>query len=254
MLVLAGCGNAPGQEAGRCRSEGDAQAVVAFWDRSASAEANAPSALVFADSLHILVTDALQCPGSSVTGFLVHARTRGKAHRIRSENTLELPPVSGPRNRVSRDSLRFDLELAELSERTQQEFMTLVDSTRLPPALSAWTDLLGTFEVLTAELADAADHVTKRVYYFSDMYESMTGPGRRDFDRRWPRDFSEAETWARIDAEFVRREMNVDPNRFANVEVRVLTEGLANRPGADQVRHYWEILFAEFGFARVRFN
>src|SRR5690606_4797771 len=51
-------------------------------------------------------------------------------------------------------------------------------------------------------------------YYFSDMYESMTGPGRRDFDARPPRSYAEAEEWARADLEFVRREMNVDPSRF----------------------------------------
>jgi len=254
LLFALGCGDVPAHESARCAAGADTRVVVIFWDQSTSAMANQSAAAVFADSLNNLVATALKCPGSRVAGFLVHARTRGKAHRVREGNTLKLPPTSGPRNKVVRDSLRYEMELGKLIEQTREHLAALIQSTSLPPELAAQTDLLGTFEVLSEELADAPDHAVKQVYYFSDMYESMTGPGRRDFDRRPPRDFSEAEAWARADADYVRKNTSVVPSRFADVEVRVLTEGLGNRADADQVRRYWEVLFAELGFRRVRFN
>lgn len=253
LLLTIGCSSGPRVESGWCHANSDARVVVIFWDRSASA-ADSPSTAVFVDSLRQTVEAALRCPGNSVSAFLVHARTPGKAHRVRAANDLELPPVSGPRNRVKRDSIQYELKVSKLVQSTWTRFAALIDSTQLSAGLTSRTDLLGSLEVLTSELADAPNHARKLVYYFSDMYESMTGPGRRDFDKRPPRSYAEAEEWARTDLDFVRREMNVDPDSFSGVEVRILTEGLANRPNADQVRHYWEVLLSELGNARVRFN
>lgn len=252
-LIAIGCASGPRTEREWCRSETDARTVIVFWDQSLSAT-HSPSKAVFADSLQRVVEDALQCPGNTISGFFVHARTPGKAYRVRQTNRLAPPRQSGSRIQLTQDSIRYALDIEKLVQETWASFTAMIDSTRLPAQLTSRTDLLGSLEVLSSELADAPEHAKKTVYYFSDMYESMTGPGRRDFDARPPRSYAEAEEWARADLEFVRREMNVDPSRFSGVEVRVLTEGLANRPNADQVRRYWEVLFAELGFERVRFN
>lgn len=248
LLAAASCSNVTAQEGGRCRSDADSQYLVVFWDRSGSTLVADPTSTTLADSLRILVSETIQCPGNQVSGFLVHGRTRGKAHRVRKQNTLDLPITSGPINKVKRDSLIYEMNVKELGDEVWKEFESLVESTPLSRGAAGWTDLLGTLEVLSEELAGATDHAVKRVYYFSDMFESMTGPGRRNFDHRPPRNAAEAREWARIDADFARQELIIEPDRFKDVHVRVLADRFANRSAADYVKMYWLTLFEELGF------
>lgn len=254
--LAAACGSSEGarnasEEDGCAEIAGD---VVVFFDRSTSVDFADRRTLH--DDLGTVVDSALTCPGDQLHVYLIHGRTRGKAYQANARNDLELPANSGTRLRVAREEARYEEERERLRETMFRQVNALVDSIRLKPGLSANTDLLGTFEVASEVFADARDGAPRRVIYYSDMYESTTGPSRRDFDQRAPRTRREAETWARKDAEFVRNQMNVVTDRFGDAEVKIILGEHGNRATADAVKFYWLELFKLMGFSpeRIRYN
>jgi hypothetical protein len=229
--------------------------VVVFFDRSASVkvgERQRPAV----DDLERLVESTLVCPGDRLRVFLVHARTRGKAYHAAASNDLALPAADGTRLRLAQEELRYEEERRLLHEEVVGQVTALVGSATLERGLTAWTDLLGTIEVASEAFADDENRGPRQIVYYSDMYESTTGPDRRDFDRRPPRTRQEAEEWAREDAELVLSEMNVVRERFHDVQVRVMLGDHGNRPAADVVKFYWLELFQLIGFSpeNIRYN
>uniref|UniRef100_UPI0035931724 hypothetical protein n=1 Tax=Persicitalea sp. TaxID=3100273 RepID=UPI0035931724 len=61
-------------------------------------------------------------------------------------------------------------------------------------ASNQMTDILASLPIIAKAAEDGAQ---VRVYYFSDMIESVKGPDRRDFHINPPKDDAEAETWAK---------------------------------------------------------
>jgi hypothetical protein len=203
--------------------------------------------------MNALLQGGLACRGDAVRGFLVHERTRGKAERADVVNGV--PPLGDTLAMSTlvrtQEILAYEQRMDSLRADGAARLASLL-SARVPAAFRVHTDLLGTLEVISDEAGKAASADTLRVVYLGDMHESMPPP-RRDFDRHPPATAAEAEAWADADTA-VLRDMHLDRERLGRVEVRVLLGTLANRPGAPEIRRYWERLFANAGIPKVQYN
>ena len=127
-------------------------------------------------------------------------------------------------------------------------------SARIDASLKRHTDMLGSLEVTSDELARVDSNSAVRIYYLGDMHESMPGD-RRNFDAHRPATAEEAKQWADEDTA-VLGQMKIQRERFRNAHIRVLLGNLAHKPGMPEVRAYWERLFQNAGFdpKNVDFN
>lgn len=231
--------------------------TLVFYDRSASATGNDKVGRLFSRSLNEISEEALACEGDRISAFLLHGRTRGKANRVdvtSEAKTEELGHLSNSRQSVLRK--RYERKVQQERETAAAAMDSLFARGVVERAYTRHTDLLGSLEVASEEISRAPDSARVRIYYMSDMYESMRGDGRRDFDATPPMSREEAEAWAAEDAELVLRTMNVDTTHFGNAEVRVLLGELANKPNTQEVKFYWLELLDRLGFnpTNVHYN
>ncbi len=230
------------------------QRTIVFYDQSASSRVDAPTAAMFKDSLAAIATNALPCQNDALHAFVVHGHTRAKLNRIDVVNPV-LPPDTLNGTTVSKALAVSEYEKSIRPFRdTSRDQLLRVTGMAVEPKFRRNTDLLGTLEVISDEVGKGDPASPVRIYFFSDMRESMPAP-RRDFDSRPPKDRAEAEIWADADTA-VFSQMSLDRTRFQKAEVRVLMGNLAAKPNAEAVRFYWERLFRNAGFdsTRVRFN
>ncbi len=83
-----------------------------------------------------------------------------------------------------------------------------------------------------------------RVYYFSDMIESVHGPDRRDFHRQPPADDAQAEAWAKADAKKMEQYVLGTPEVTVVAPFEPTASTKENNP---HVTRYWQVLFEELG-------
>ena len=220
-----------------------------FLDRSASSRVDALTRQLFHDSIQKIAAGALPCRGDRVHAYLLYAFTPGAAYRADLENNVRAARTQGvPGGQASAERARERTQTSALRRRARAALFRLADSVPIGHSHTLRTDLLGSLEVASEQLAAAPAGRPVRIYYFSDMHESMRGAGRRDFDARPPRDRAEAHRWADADVALVRG-MNVDPRRLARAEIQVIMGTLSNRPTAVAVEAYWRRLFSRLGVA-----
>jgi len=262
---LAACASLMLLTAATCNGGGDASArelacagarrhTIVFFDQSASSVADAPTTAMFRDTISALVENALPCQGDAVHGFLVHGNTRGKVNRADVVNEIAPMDIVGkPTIDAAEEQMRYEEEMEGLLTSGQTRLATLLTA-NVNPQFKRHTDMLGTLEVVSDEMTKAQEGSKVVIYYLGDMHESMQSP-RRDFDARRPASRAEAEAWADADTALLSG-MKIDRARLENAEVRVLLGNLADRPGAQEVRSYWERLFANVGIQpqNIRYN
>lgn len=246
LLSSAGCGTDP-------KPAAEAPAVrqtLLFIDRSASTGAYPDAEAMFADSLRHLIRTRVGRPGDRLSLFIVHEKTLSKSPRLDLENRvrpLEDKPFA---DEQALETARYKKELEEEFRRLETEAKAFID-TADRGVFAQWTDLWGSLGVASEELKASADGA---IYYFSDMFESMPGAGRRDFDASVPQNRSEANEWAAADADKLSDLMVLKQERLTAARVRVLMGPLATKTGAQPVKFYWLALFDELGVTRIDYN
>lgn len=227
------------------------RALAVFIDRSASAAADEATRALFSTTVRKAVNETIACEGDAVLTFLVHRETDGKAGAdrfvSRVENT-DLTEKSSGGARSARSAYRQ--QIARERRNALRRTLHVADEATIASELRMHTDLLGMLPVVAEELPPgAADE--RRVLILSDLNESMSGPGRRDFDRRPPTSREEAEAWAAEDVAFVTREYRVAQDALAGVELVPVLGSLANKPSFSTVKAYWETLWTAFGATEI---
>lgn len=224
--------------------------TILFVDHSAStAHRSIPPEI--SDSLHRLPERYLRCPGDQLQAFVVHKRTRGRAVRLDLVNDLP-PAAKEARSKSERaaELLEQQQRQAAFAERSAQQVSEFLERPEGGEVAVDSTDLLGTLDVASEQFGSAPPEAAKLLVYFSDMFESMSGPGRRDFDRAPPSSIEEAETWAAEDVEAVLPTFRLNPEAFEGARVRVLSRPWGSRSGTEFVRWYWYAIFEAVGIPR----
>jgi hypothetical protein len=223
-----------------------------FVDHSVSTGDHPEARALFADSLARIVDHNMDTPGDRISLFFVHEKTLSKAHQVDITNDVPPPGDAQFADEQALARARHKRQTEQFLQNTTQQLRTALTSPPIDPAFTDWTDLWGTLGVASTTLAPAADR--HRLYYFSDMFESMPGPDRRNFDRRPPRSRAQAERWAQADADTLDARMVLRPARLQTAEVRVLLGTLATKAHAQAVKFYWLTLFQELGLPRSQLD
>lgn len=244
--LLPGCG---GEESADT-PEPPARQTLLFVDRSASTGAYPDAEDLFADSLRHLVRTRMKQPGDRLSLFIVHEKTLSKSPRLDLENTVRPLEEKDFSDEQALETARFKKELEREFRRLTEKAQAFIDDAD-GGDFAQWTDLWGTLGVASEELVPQR---RTAIYYFSDMYESMPGEERRNFDRRPPADREQATAWARADIEALPDEMILRPERLRNTKIRVLMGPLATKSGAQPVKFYWLELFNALGIDAVDYN
>lgn len=251
LLVLlvgtTGCGSDP--DSSKSPSRPTTQTLV-FLDQSVSTGGHPQARALFADSLRHIVHRHLQHPGDRLSLFLVHENTLSKAHRVNLRNDVAPPQKKEFPDERALEQARYRKETEQFLQKATSRLQNFLASP--PPTSADWTDLWGTLGVASTELSPDVDE--HRLYYLSDMFESMPGPARRNFDRRPPTSRTQAQRWARADADTLNTFMVVRPDRLRRARVRVLLGTLATKDHAQAVKFYWRTLFRELGVAREQID
>jgi hypothetical protein len=225
--------------------------TLVFVDRSASTGDYAEAQQLFADSLDRVVRAYLSRPGDRLSAFIVHEKTRSKAYRLDLTNDVSPPEGAEFDDEQALRQARFKRETASFLSEASKRLQAFALEEDGGAAFADHTDLWGTLAVASEELAPAearkADAPPPRLYYLSDMFESMPGPQRRNFDRSPPTSRTEARRWARTDAKALQQTMTVRPDRLRQARVRVLLGTLATKAHAQNVKVYWRELFEQIG-------
>jgi hypothetical protein len=219
--------------------------TLVFLDQSVSTGGHPEARALFADSLRHIVHQHLRTPGDRLSLFLVHQKTLSKAHRINLKNDVDPLRQKEFADEQALEQARFRKETEQFLQRATTRLQEFLKSP--PPTSAEWTDLWGTLGVASTELSPNAD--AHRLYYLSDMFESMPGPARRNFDRRPPQSRTQARRWAQADADTLDTFMILRRDRLRKAHVRVLLGTLATKPHAQDVKFYWRTLFQELGLA-----
>ncbi|WP_018618575.1 hypothetical protein [Spirosoma luteum] len=187
--------------------------------------------------------------GDKLDVYFIHENT-SKARALNVSVRAEMEDVSAasPTDREAAET-EFDLmltrEKAQIRQRVLQQLMTQNSSSS-----NQETDIWASLPVIAKANESGA---TVKVYYLSDMIESVRGrPGesttRRDFQKTPPKDNAQAEEWAKADAEQLKRYTIGSPDITMILPFEPNASVKENNPAVTQ---YWQTLFAELGAGTV---
>mgnify|MGYP006424709057 CR=1 FL=1 len=257
LLAAGGCGSEPNSDQAAPRhidvdtAAGFTQTLV-FVDASESARISDYTQQVFRDSLRGIVKADLDEPGDRLALYPVHEETTSKVGQWSVKNDIPVPEWSQFETDRNSARIEFNGRLNRFVENTGNASVKTLRKVLTNERFTQWTDLWGTLQVISEEVDTSATRA--EVYYFSDMFESMPGQKRRNFDRVPPSSKTEAEKWAAQDAKALRNLIKVRLPVLKEIHVRVLPGGLATKDHADAVKYYWERLFRELGVPEVSYN
>jgi hypothetical protein len=244
--LMAGCGSEPDE----APDAPTPRQTLLFVDRSASTGAYPEAEALFSDSLRHLIRTRMRRPGDQLSLFIVHEKTLSKSPRLDLQN--EVPPLEDKpfSDEQALETARFKKELEQEFRRLENKASVFIDGAGRG-SFAKWSDLWGTLGVASEELKPGTDAA---LYYFSDMFESMPGANRRDFDASAPSGRAEAEAWAEADVRKLPDLMVLNRNRLRPASVRVLMGPLATKSGAQPVKFYWLKFFNTLGITTVEYN
>lgn len=218
-------------------------ASVVFFDKSLSV--NTADAFVrqkYQQALTKLISENIRQKGDRLDVYFIHDNTaKGKA--LERVTQSEKEDVSSA-NQTDAEAAQTSFEVSLQKE--QQRFLREAYTQMVTPNASRsnrYTDIQASLPILD-RLAEQGLQV--RAYYFSDMVESMTGSGRRDFHTTPPRTADQAQTWAKQDAERLKNNLThlADVEAFLVLPFAPTASSKVNNP---HVTGYWETLFRELG-------
>ncbi len=255
VILLSACGGNSAQEEKETTQTAPAEAAATasktstliFLDKSRSV--NEDKDFVekkYSKVLTSLVQEDIRRAGDNIQVWLIHENTaQSKALDLTSQTTLE----------ATEGMSQTDVEAAEASydlalQRERLNFAKQVLSQLATPNVgksSEQTDIQASLAAINQRVGEG---YAVKVYYFSDMVESMKQADRRDFHKTPPKTTAEADAWAKADAASLKARY---PN-LSSVEVSIVlpfeptTSSKVNNPN---VSEYWKTFFKEVGVKKV---
>ncbi len=219
--------------------------TLIFMDKSLSVHTNQQYVgQKYQQALSHLVDQQINHQGDKIAVYFIHENTaKGRALTLTARSEMEDVSHASPTDRETAQA-SFDLMLQR--ERTLMKRQLLAKLAQQNTGSSNQeTDIWASLPLIAKAGETGA---TVRVYYLSDMVESMTGPGRRDFHKRPPATDKQATEWAKTDAE----KLKVSPLNAADITLLLPFEPNASRrENNPTITTYWQTLFAELGAGAV---
>lgn len=191
-----------------------------------------------------IIEENIRQKGDRLAVYFIHENT-AKARALNLTTRTEREDASGasPTDREAAEtefSLALGREKAQIRQRVLQQLMAPNTG-----ASNQQTDIWASLPVIEKAAQTGA---TVKVYYLSDMLESVTGPDRRNFQVRPPKGNAQADEWAKTDAKQLKRYTLGSPDITLILPFEPNASVRENNPA---VTRYWQTLFAELGVGTV---
>ncbi|GAB3269267.1 hypothetical protein GCM10027347_39250 [Larkinella harenae] len=245
LLTLVACSSDSGKETDANSPKAGPIYTLIFLDKSVSVNANkAFVAQKYQGAVNEIIDQNMKGKGDQLDVYFIHENT-SKARALSVTTRSEMEDVSSA-NATDREAAQtsFDLSLgrekAAIRQRVLQQLAT-------PNASSSnkETDIWASLPVIAKANETGA---TVKVYYLSDMVESVYRAGRRDFHKTPPKDNAQAEAWAKADVGQLKRYTIGSPDITMILPFSPDASVKENNPAVTQ---YWQTLFQELGAGHV---
>ena len=148
-----------------------------------------------------IIEQNIRQKGDKLEVYFIHENTsKARALNLTVRAEMEDMSSASPTDREAAETefnLSLTREKAQIRQRVLQQLMT-----QNTGASNQETDIWASLPVIQKANESGA---TVKVYYLSDMIESVKGSARRDFQVKPPKDNAQAEEWAKTDAEQLKR-------------------------------------------------
>ncbi|MBC8154680.1 MAG: hypothetical protein H7Z72_17420, partial [Bacteroidetes bacterium] len=187
--------------------------TLIFMDKSVSVNVN--RAFVnqkYQQAINDIVEQTIRQKGDKIEVYFIHENT-AKARALTLTSRAEMEDISRA-SATDREAAKTSFDLALQREKglfKQQLRAKLAESNTNKS--NQETDIWASIQVIS-RLTEMATVV--KVYYLSDMVESMKGSDRRDFGRTPPSSVAQADDWAKSDAEQLKK------YPIANVDIMLI--------------------------------
>ncbi|GAA4408237.1 hypothetical protein GCM10023187_29820 [Nibrella viscosa] len=241
LLFLTGCSSDSDKEAGQAGSPLTPTYTLIFVDKSQSVSTNkAYIDQKYRQAVTSIIDENIKDKGDKLEVYFIHENT-AKGRALSLTTRTEMDDI-GQANATDREAAQTAFDLSLQRERTnmrQQVWSKLAQQNT--NTSNQQTDIWASLPVI-AKAGESGAMV--KVYYLSDMVESMKGTGRRDFHTNPPRDNAQAEQWAKADAEQLKRYTLGNPDITMILPFEPNASVRENNPAVTQ---YWQTLFNELG-------
>lgn len=198
----------------------------------------------YRQALTDIVENNMTNKGDKLEVYFIHENTsKAKALSLTVHSEKE---VVGNANATDREAIETAFQMA--LQREHGIFLRQVLSKlnqQNTGASNQATDIWASLPIISKAAQDGA---RVRVYYFSDMIESVKGADRRDFHHQSPANDGEAETWAKADAKKMEKYALGTPEVTVVSPFEPTASTKENNP---YITHYWQTLFEELGGVSV---
>ncbi|GAB3323281.1 hypothetical protein GCM10027299_19350 [Larkinella ripae] len=245
LLTLVACSSDSGKETNATTSKTSPLYTLIFLDKSVSVNANkAFVAQKYQTAINEIIEQNIKNKGDKLEVYFIHENT-SKARALSVSTRSEMEDISSA-NATDREAAQtsFDLSLGREKTAIRQRVLQQLALPN-PSSSGKETDIWASLPVIAKANETGA---TVKVYYLSDMVESVYSAGRRDFHKTPPKDNAQAETWAKADVEQLRRYTIGSPDIAMILPFAPEASVKENNPAVTQ---YWQTLFQELGAGTV---
>ncbi|MFY7912189.1 MAG: hypothetical protein ACOVO2_21670 [Emticicia sp.] len=243
IALLASCGE---KKAQKTENKADSPAIhtLIFIDKTASVDVSKPFvAQKYQQALNSIIEENVRKSGDKFEIYYIHENT-AKGRCLSLTCRTEMEDTEGM-NATDLEAIKTSYDLSIRKERT---FVTKQALARLNAtndnASNRETNILASIPVIAKASESGA---VVKVYYLSDMVESVKNG--RDFQVKPPKDNSEAEEWAKIDAEKYKDLALNGPDVSMILPFEPMSSIKENNP---TITLYWSKLFENLGVMNVQ--
>lgn len=198
----------------------------------------------YQQALTDIVEENIRQKGDKLAVYFIHENTaKARALNLTARTEREDVSAASPTDREAADTeftLMLSREKAQIRQRVLQQLVA-----QNMNSSNQQTDIWASLSVLEKANETGA---TVKVYYLSDMVESVKGSERRDFHIRPPKNTAQADGWAKADAVQLKRYTLGSPDITMILPFEPNASVKANNPAVTQ---YWQTLFTELGVGTV---
>jgi hypothetical protein len=219
--------------------------TLVFMDKTQSVNVNkAFVAQKYQQILSDLVEQNIRQKGDKLEVYFIHENTQ-KARALSLTCRTQVDDISHM-NTTDREAAQTTADLTLQRERMifLRQLMAKLGVQNVGTS-QRYTDIWASLPVINKAAESGAE---VKVYYLSDMIESMRGANRRDFHTNPPQDNSQAENWAKADA----KQMKQYALNAAKIKIALPFDPTSStKENNPTVTQYWNTLLQELGAGTV---
>lgn len=220
--------------------------TIVFVDKSASSDNNSNAKAEFKSSIHSIINARYRKVNSEIRGYTIQQGTLSTSSFI--DDAFKFTPKSCKDCGSMKQKMveqQNQLHVLKIQNGVQKKIIDQFNALN-PNSSNQYTDLWGSLELISRFLDGKTGD--RLVIYSSDMVESMSGKGRRDFHKNPIKDRTQAINLAIQDFTWIKNNLSLNLSVFKGLKIEVWPP----RNTLEGSKHpftiyYWETLFGKLG-------